>query len=172
MEAWKHMRAVVLLPGLVLVVIPATIVYLNGMDTLGLWQWMPLVRVPLALVGLALFVGGLVLMVSTNRLFATVGQGTLAPWNPPQRLVVRGVYRCVRNPMISGVCSVLLGETFLTASLPLFSWFGFFLIVNMIYIPLVEEPGLVRCFGEDYVAYRQNVPRWIPRRTPWDQASG
>jgi protein-S-isoprenylcysteine O-methyltransferase Ste14 len=172
MEAWKHVRAVVLLPGMVLVVIPVTMICLNGTDTFGLWQSIPSVRVLLALVGLALFVGGLVLMVSTNRLFATVGRGTLAPWNPPQRLVVRGVYRHVRNPMMLGVCSILFGEALFTASLPLLCWFAFFLIVVMIVIPLVEEPGLVRRFGEDYVAYRQNVPRWIPRRTPWHQASG
>jgi len=171
MEAWKHVRAVLLLPGMVLVVTPATIVYLTGMDTFGLWQSIPLVRIVLALVGLAFVVEGLVLMVSTVRLFATVGQGTLAPWNPTQRLVVRGVYRYVRNPMISGVCSILFGEALLTCSFPLLCWFAFAVTVNMIYIPLVEEPGLVRRFGNEYVAYRQNVPRWIPRRTPWDQAS-
>ena len=49
-------------------------------------------------------------MVWTNRLFATIGHGTLAPWNPPEKLVVRGVYRHVRNPMITGVFCILLGE--------------------------------------------------------------
>ncbi len=73
--------------------------------------------------------------------------------------------------MISGVCSVLFGEAVLTASLPLLCLVAFAVLVNMIYIPLVEEPGLVRRFGKDYVAYKRNVPRWIPRRTPWDQGS-
>ena len=145
--------------GMVLVVIPATIIYLNGADTFGLWQSVPATRVFLPLIGVGFVVGGLVLMVSTIRLFATVGQGTLAPWNPPQRLVVRGVYRHVRNPMISGVCSVLFGESLLTASLPLLCLFAFFVIVNLIYIPLVEEPGLVRRFGEDYVAYERRTCR-------------
>ena len=167
MEAWKHVRAVLLLPGIVLVVIPATIIYRNGADTFGLWQSAPAIRIVLALVGVGFAVGGLILMVSTNRLFATVGQGTLAPWNPPQRLVVRGVYRHVRNPMMLGVCSVLLGEALFTASLPLLCWFAFFVIVVMIVIPLVEEPGLLKRFGDDYVVYKRNVPRWIPRRTPW-----
>jgi protein-S-isoprenylcysteine O-methyltransferase Ste14 len=134
MEAWKHVRAVVLLPGLVLGVIPATIIHLNGTDTFGLWQSSPAIRVVLALVGLGFVVGGLVLMVSTIRLFATVGQGTLAPWNPPQRLVVRGIYRHVRNPMMLGVCSMLFGEALLTASLPSLCWFAFFVIVVMIAI--------------------------------------
>jgi len=172
MESWKQVRAVLLLPGMVLVVIPATIICLNGEDTFGLGQSVPLTRLVLPLIGGGFIAAGIVLMFSTIRLFGAEGRGTLAPWNPPQRLVARGIYRYVRNPMISGVCSILLGEALITASLPLFCLFAFVVIVNMIYIPLVEEPGLVRRFGEDYVAYKRNVPRWIPRRTPWDQASG
>jgi protein-S-isoprenylcysteine O-methyltransferase Ste14 len=106
-------------------------------------------------------------MVATIRLFMTVGKGTLAPWNPPQRLVVRGVYRYVRNPMISGLFFIVLGEAIVAASLPLLGLFALAVIVNVVYIPLSEEPGLVRRFGDDYLTYKQNVPRWIPRLTPW-----
>src|SRR5262245_44470319 len=100
MEAWKHLRAVLLLPVVVTVVIPGTILWLAGPDTLGLWQSVPATRVVLPVFGGALLCLGLVLMVATIRLFVTVGKGTLAPWDPTQRLVVRGVYRHVRNPMI------------------------------------------------------------------------
>jgi len=110
-------------------------------------------------------------MVATIRLFVTLGKGTLAPWEPPQRLVVQGVYRHVRNPMISGVILVLLGESLLTASLPLFRWFLVFAVVNSAYIPLLEEPGLVKRFGEAYLTYKRNVPRWVPRLTPWNDGS-
>ena len=106
-------------------------------------------------------------MVWTNRLFATVGHGTLAPWNPPEKLVVRGVYRHVRNPMITGALCILLGEGVFFGSWWLLGWFGFALILNLVYIPLVEERGLVKRFGEDYLLYKQNVPRWIPRWKPW-----
>jgi protein-S-isoprenylcysteine O-methyltransferase Ste14 len=96
-------------------------------------------------------------------LFARVGEGTLAPWDPTRKLVVRGPYRHVRNPMITGVLAILLGEAALFGSWPLLVWaFGFFAL-NAIYMPLVEEPGLVRRFGDDYVRYRRNVPRWLPR---------
>ena len=146
---------------------PGLILWLTGPDTFGLWQSVPATRVGLPVLGGVLICLGLVLMVATIRLFMTVGKGTLAPWNPPQRLVVRGVYRYVRNPMISGVIFILLGEAVLAASLPLLGLFVFFVIVNAVYIPLAEEPGLVKRFGEDYLAYKQNVPRWIPRLTPW-----
>jgi protein-S-isoprenylcysteine O-methyltransferase Ste14 len=82
-------------------------------------------------------------------------------------LVVQGVYRHVRNPMISGVNAILLGEAIMAASLPLAGWFLVFAVANIIYIPLAEEPGLVKRFGEDYEQYRRNVPRWIPRLTAW-----
>jgi hypothetical protein len=49
--------------------------------------------------------------------------------------------------------------------------FAVFVVTNMIYIPLVEEPGLAKRFGEDYVQYKQNVPRWIPRLTAWQGLS-
>jgi protein-S-isoprenylcysteine O-methyltransferase Ste14 len=168
MRAWKHLRAVALLPGMVLVVILGTILWRGGFDTLGLWRSVPMTRVVLPILGGALICLGLVLMIATIRLFVTVGRGTLAPWDPPQHLVVRGAYRHVRNPMISGVLSVLLGESLLTASLPVFAWFLAFLVVNSVYIPLWEEPGLVKRFGDEYLTYKRNVPRWVPRVKPWE----
>ena len=165
---WKHFRAIILLPGIVTLVIPGTILWRAGTDSFGLWQSFPAARIVLPVIGGLCICLGLLLMVATIRLFVTVGKGTLAPWEPTQRLVVQGVYRHVRNPMISGVLFVLLGESVLTASLPLFWWFLVFAFVNATYIPLLEEPGLVKRFGEDYLNYKRNVPRWVPRWTPWD----
>jgi protein-S-isoprenylcysteine O-methyltransferase Ste14 len=167
METWKHLRAILLLPVTGTVVIPGVILWLTGLDTLALWQSAPAARVSLTIVGGALVCMGLVLVVATIRLFITVGKGTLAPWNPPQRLVVRGVYRHVRNPMIAGVLFVVLGEAIVAASLPLLGLFALAVIVNAVYIPLSEEPGLAKRFGDDYLTYKQNVPRWIPRLRPW-----
>jgi protein-S-isoprenylcysteine O-methyltransferase Ste14 len=171
METWKHIRTILLLPFTVTVVIPGVILWLTGPDTLGLWQSVPATRVVLPVLGGALICLGLVLVVATVRLFMTVGQGTLAPWNPPQRFVVRGVYRHVRNPMISGLLFLVLGEAVVAASLPLLGLFALAAIVNAIYIPLSDEPGLAKRFGADYLTYKQNVPRWIPRLRPW-QAHG
>src|SRR5215831_7300758 len=122
MEAWKHVRAILLLPFMVTVVIPGVILWLTGPDTFGLWRPAPATRVALSVLGGALLCLGLVLMVSTIRLFVTVDKGTLAPCDPTQRPVVRGVYRHVCNPMISGVFFILLGEAVLAASLPILIW--------------------------------------------------
>jgi protein-S-isoprenylcysteine O-methyltransferase Ste14 len=119
--------------------------------------------------GALLVAAGAALWAWTVRLFATVGEGTLAPWDPTQRLVAVGPYRYVRNPMISGVFTVLAGEALALGSESLAIWAGAFLAVNHLYFVLSEEPGLERRFGEAYREYRRAVPRWIPRRTPWER---
>src|SRR5579859_650875 len=95
-ETWKHLRAILLLPFVGMVMVPGTILYRSGADTFGVWQSFPATQVALPVLGLLAICLGLVLLVATIRLFVTVGKGTLAPWNPTQRLVVRGVYRHVR----------------------------------------------------------------------------
>lgn len=105
-------------------------------------------------------------MVTTIVQFAHIGHGTLAPWAPPQRLVVQGIYRYVRNPMISGVFCILMGEAFILNALPLLGWFGLFFTAKLIYIPLHEEPHLRWRFGLDYQRYQEQVPRWLPRMPP------
>jgi protein-S-isoprenylcysteine O-methyltransferase Ste14 len=166
--AGRHFRAVLLLPFVGAVVVPGTLLCLTGPDTLGLWSAYPATAVVLPVLGGVLGSLGLALVAAAVGLFAAVGQGTLAPWDPPRRLVVRGVYRHVRNPMISGVSLVLLGEAVAAASLPLLGWFALFVVVNLIYLPLSEEPGLARRFGEAYREYSRNVPRWVPRLRAWE----
>jgi protein-S-isoprenylcysteine O-methyltransferase Ste14 len=121
--------------------------------------------------GVAIFIVGLVLFSASLYHFATQGRGTLAPWDPPRHLVVRGPYRFVRNPMISGVIFILAGEALLLESLPHAVWAALFVAANLIYIPLVEEPQLEARFGEPYRRYRQHVPRFFPRLRPWNPES-
>jgi protein-S-isoprenylcysteine O-methyltransferase Ste14 len=153
----RQVGAVLLLPFAVTIVVPALIVAWTG-DVRFWWG---------SVSGVALLAIGLVLVVWTIRLFSTVGQGTLAPWDPPTKLVVLGPYRHVRNPMISGVAFVLAGEAVLLGSPPLALWFAAVVVVNAVYLPLVEERDLRRRFGEDYDLYAANVPRWFPRLRPW-----
>jgi protein-S-isoprenylcysteine O-methyltransferase Ste14 len=127
----------------------------------------PLSLLPVA-AGALLITTGLALGAWTLALFARVGRGTLAPWDPTARLVVRGPYRHVRNPMITGVGAVVAGEAALLGSVPLLIWFAAFAAANAVYMPLVEEPGLRHRFGTDYDRYRANVPRWLPRLRPWE----
>jgi protein-S-isoprenylcysteine O-methyltransferase Ste14 len=156
---WRHVRAIVLLPGVVTLVVPVLLVWRSGAAV----TW------PLAALGLALIAVGLALVARTVSLFASAGDGTLAPWDETTRLVVSGPYRHVRNPMISGVVAILLGESALLGSRQLLVWAACVFAVNAVYMPLVEEPRLRRRFGEDYDRYREHVPRWVPRLRPWSQ---
>ena len=158
---FRQLRALIL-PVMVVGVIPAGLLFYNrrALDLASPARW------AVAAVGLALVGGGLWLMAQTIRLLIVEGQGTLAPWDPTQRLVVRGIYRYVRNPMITGVIAIALGEAAVFASGALLAWAALVTLVNAIYIPLLEEPGLVQRFGAEYETYRRNVPRWLPRREP------
>ena len=166
MSAWRHARAIVLLPGAVTIVVPGAILIAAGGPDIG-WGLDGAVRVLPVLAGLALIVVGLALWTGTVRLLARIGRGTLAPWDPTQRLVVEGPYRHVRNPMITAVLAVLLGEAVLFGSPALLIWCAAFFVTNHAFFLLSEEPGLERRFGEQYRDYKRAVPRWFPRRTPW-----
>jgi protein-S-isoprenylcysteine O-methyltransferase Ste14 len=122
----------------------------------------------ISIVGLMILSIGLAIMILTVRMFIQLGEGTLAPWSPTRKLVVFGLYRYVRNPMILGVSMVLLGESILFRSYRIAVWLAFFFLTNHFYFLLSEEPGLEKRFGREYVEYKRNVPRWIPRLTPWN----
>src|SRR5262245_34559944 len=128
----RHLLAVLLLPVMATLVIPTFL--LSRMRDPTQFLWPPLRPLPLG-VGVILIGLGLTLLVATNLLFIRVGQGTLAPWDPTQKLVAHGIYRHVRNPMISGVSFILLGEAIASGFSPLFSWFFIFVLANLIYIP-------------------------------------
>ena len=162
MSTSKQIRAIIFLPGVVTIIIPGVVILVTRSARLGWALGSPLACVPVVL-GCNLITLGIVLMIMTNALLAGTGKGTLAPWDPPQKLGTHGIYRRVRNPMISGVFCILLGEAIVLGSIPLLVWFLGFLLGNLIYIPLIEERGLERRFGEEYQRYKREVPRWIPR---------
>ena len=118
-------------------------------------------------VGIFLILLGLGFVIYTNKSFFKVGEGTLAPWDPPKKLVLDGLYRYVRNPMISGLSMIILGESMIFYSIELFGFFLFVVILNHVYFVYSEEPGLIKRFGNDYIEYKKNVPRWIPKIRPW-----
>jgi protein-S-isoprenylcysteine O-methyltransferase Ste14 len=120
------------------------------------------------ILGLIMMLTGLVIMAVTISSFIRVGKGTLAPWSPTKKLVITGLYRYVRNPMILGVLTVLLGEATCIWSVVLLQWAAAFFVINMIYFIIYEEPVLENRFGEEYLNYKKHVSRWIPSLTPFD----
>jgi protein-S-isoprenylcysteine O-methyltransferase Ste14 len=94
--------------------------------------------------------------------FATQGQGTPAPIDPPKRLVTRGLYRYVRNPMYVGVLTAILGWALLFRSTTIILYAaGVFMSVHL-FVLLYEEPHLRKIFGVSYAQYCSQVGRWLP----------
>jgi protein-S-isoprenylcysteine O-methyltransferase Ste14 len=119
------------------------------------------------LAGIALILLGLIPLVASFVRFVFEGLGTPAPIAPPQRLVVGGFYRYVRNPMYVGVVSVILGQALLLGDVRLL-WYGAILWLGFhLFVLVYEEPTLRQMFGESYIIFCANVPRWIPRLVPW-----
>jgi protein-S-isoprenylcysteine O-methyltransferase Ste14 len=94
--------------------------------------------------------------------FATIGKGTPAPFDPPRRLVIRGPYRFVCNPMYVGAALALAGAALFYKSAPLLAYGGVFLLACHLFVITYEEPTLRRSFGADYEAYCRHVRRWWP----------
>jgi protein-S-isoprenylcysteine O-methyltransferase Ste14 len=169
MELWRHLRAIALLPTMVLVVSPLVILYFTEDIHIG-WGLDTPLGMLLVVLGAALMLAGLAFVGWTVAMFRSQGEGTLAPWDPTRKLVVVGMYRYVRNPMISGVLCVLLGEAALLGSVAILIWFALFFLLNAVYIPMSEERGLEQRFGDEYRHYKEHVPRWLPRLTPWEDS--
>src|SRR5580658_2198610 len=160
----RHLLAIVLLPITVVILAPIWIAERYGIAlTLG----QSVSAVALQSVGVCLLSVGLLLVIASVFRFATEGKGTLAPWDPPRMFVVQGPYRFVRNPMISGVILLLLGEALTLRSAPHGVWAFLILALNLLYIPLFEEPQLEGRFGDPYREYCRHVRRFIPHIRPW-----
>jgi protein-S-isoprenylcysteine O-methyltransferase Ste14 len=158
--SFRVFKAILALPVPVAIIIPSLLLYFSGWQLCDfvLWRF---------LIGAVCFLAGLLLAVSTVRLFPKLGNGTPAPRDPTSKMIISGPYAYVRNPMITGVVLILTGEALMLPSWAIGIWTIVFLIINMFYFPLSEEPGLRKRFGKEYEEYCKNVPRYIPRLTPW-----
>jgi protein-S-isoprenylcysteine O-methyltransferase Ste14/pimeloyl-ACP methyl ester carboxylesterase len=146
----RTLLAVIALPGVVAVVVP---LLLAGRALRG----------PYAFAGLAPLIAGLALLLWCVRDFYVVGKGTLAPWDPPRRLVTTGLYRFSRNPMYVAVGLILLGWALLFRSWGLLLYaLG---VTTAFHVRVVwgEEPVLQRAYEREWQRYRAQVPRWIFR---------
>ena len=147
-----------ILPTVVALVVPFLLLNNYPADFLGSIAQM---------VGILLFVSGLLLSLLCIWLFLYIGRGTIMPWDPTRKLVAVGPYQYVRNPMISGVIAMLVGQALFFGSVAIGILAAVFFLINHVYFIYSEEPGLEKRFGESYREYKRNVPRSIPRSSPY-----
>ena len=115
---------------------------------------------------IVMLIGGILLLWCV-RDFYVAGKGTLAPWDPPKRLVLIGLYRYVRNPMYIGVLTLVVGWTICLAS-PLLALYTIALAIGFhLRVVVNEEPFLNSKFADEWLRYSSNVGRWLPRFKPW-----
>lgn len=151
----KNIIFTIFVPGTITILIPYGILTRNFVAVPSQWAMPQYLALLPALLGVSVY-------VRCVWDFASVGRGTPAPIDPPKVLVVRGLYRYVRNPIYLGVLVVLLGEAAFFESWALLRYaIGVFLIFHL-FVIVYEEPGLRRKFGESYGRYCRNVRRWTP----------
>jgi len=114
--------------------------------------------------GILILTAGAGIALCCVFVFAWLGRGTPAPFDPPRSLVVRGPYRFVRNPMYIGVATALAGAALYFAAWQLLLYAVALLVCAHLFVMLYEEPTLRRSFGADYEGYCRQVHRWLPTR--------
>ena len=118
-------------------------------------------------IGVLLISIGLPGLVDSFARFALQGLGTPAPVAPTKNLVVTGLYRHVRNPIYVAVVAIIVGQALLFGAWGLVLFGAVLWLAFHLFVLAYEEPTLQETFGAEYEAYRANVPRWVPRLTPW-----
>ena len=121
---------------------------------------------PLRGLGVILLAGGLLVLAQAFARFVGEGRGTPAPIAPPDRLVVGGAYRYVRNPIYLALVALIVGQALLLGQPGLLLYAAIVWLGSAVFVRWYEEPQLRRRFGASYDAYRQAVPAWWPHR-PW-----
>jgi protein-S-isoprenylcysteine O-methyltransferase Ste14 len=125
--------------------------------------YLALVRV----LGVVLLVAGLVAVIQAFVRFVVEGLGTPVPFAAPERLVVGGLYRHVRNPMYVAALAIVVGQSLTLGQPVLLAYAVALWFVAASFVRWYEKPTLSRRFGARYEAYRRAVPAWRPRLRPW-----
>jgi protein-S-isoprenylcysteine O-methyltransferase Ste14 len=156
MTLLKTLMFTIVVPGSVTILIPLWLLSLRSSphSQIGIFRYLGAIPI---LLGASIY-----LWCAWDFTFA--GRGTPAPIDPPKELVVRGLYRYVRNPMYVGVVSILFGEALFFESRILFEYAAIVFIFFYLFVVLYEEPILMKKFGESYRNYCKSIPRWIPWR--------
>ncbi len=139
--------------GFLLIAVPARVLAAAGVvapPQFGLWQ----------VAGIAIGTFGAAVGTVCILLFVFVGHGTQAPFDPPQRLVARGPYIWLRNPMYLGAGIAMAGAALFYQSIALLGYTAVFLAVMHLFVIAYEEPTLRRTFGRDYDEYCRATRRW------------
>jgi protein-S-isoprenylcysteine O-methyltransferase Ste14 len=139
--------------------LPAVVGGLFSWLLLGMDGW----RMRGSMFGWPILLFGVGILLWCVRDFYVTGKGTLAPWDPPKKLVSVGLYRFTRNPMYVGVLGWVAGWS-LVAGSPILAAYSCVLAIGFhLRVIFYEEPTLARKFGYEWTEYCATVNRWLPK---------
>ena len=118
------------------------------------------INYPYNLLGFLFFVIGGILNIWTDQLFKK-NKTTVKPDERPSTFIQSGPFKISRNPMYLGMSILLIGIGFILGSVTSFIGVALFVAaMAMVFIPQ-EEKILQEQFGEEYMAYKKKVRRWV-----------
>lgn len=112
-----------------------------------------------------------VFLITAMQEFHAAGRGTPMPEDAPPRLVTSGIYSYVANPMQIGKFGVLClwGLFWKNPWVVAAAFLG--LVYSLTIARWNEDRDMAPRFGAEWVLYRRNVRRWLPRWRPWVAAT-
>lgn len=158
---WKltSITLAIITGALMFIIFPGIAILINIYFTLPVFR-----NIIFQSIGVTITLIGILFFLYCSNLFSKIGNGTPAPIEPPKKLVIEGIYRYTRNPIFIAYFTIMFGEFFI---------FGYFFLLLYIvsailflhfYLVYIEEPGLQKRFGDDYLTYKKNVPRWFLKK--------
>ena len=164
-QVTKRMRARAILGSvLFLVLAPGTVI---GLIPWWISKWRvqsPFIGyAPIRAVGVVIVLLSILALLESFARFALQGAGTPAPLFPTRNLVVKGLYRYVRNPMYLAVLLTIIGQAISLASVSVMTYAAFVWLAFHLFVLVYEEPTLRKAFGQDYESYTRRTARWLPR---------
>ncbi len=144
-------------------ILPPTHFYIYLIISILLHYTLPvkqIIKYPFYLIGFLFFVTGGILNIWADQLLKKQ-KTTVKPNEKPTALIETGAFKISRNPMYLGLAVILFGAGFILGSLTSFIGFIFFVAAMKITFIPQEEKILQEQFGEEYMAYKKKVRRWI-----------
>ena len=144
-------------------VLPPTYLLLAIVMMLALHFLFPMAiafKMPWNIVGIVPLAIGVSLNLVADKEFKK-HQTTVKPFEESTALITTGVYRLSRNPMYLGFVLILSGVALFLGSLTPFAVVAFFPGLMEVIFIRPEEAMLEQQFGETWLAYKQQVRRWI-----------
>lgn len=138
------------------ILLPGLMIFLNIQFKLPEFR-----NIILQIIGALMVIGAFIMTEYIKAIFKKIGKGTPVPIEPPTEFVKVGVFKYSRNPMYIAYLVSWLGMYFIFGHILLLAYFFLQIFLWNLLVVKLEEPELKVRFGEPYIQYTKEVPRWF-----------